>query len=149
VWQAIVRVARDGVAIRYVLPLLDGTARITGDGTTIGLPAGSRNWVLDYQTWYETPRFGVDTADIARGAYGFPFLTRLDPTTHVLVTESGIDGRFCGAHAVVGDQTLRFTLADESIEVTRGPVSPWRVILVGTLPELVASLLVEELAPAV
>ncbi|MEV4619142.1 glycoside hydrolase family 97 catalytic domain-containing protein [Asanoa sp. NPDC049573] len=155
-WQAIVRTARDGVAIRYALPALDGTARITGDSTAVTLPAGSRNWVLDYQTWYETPRFGVDTADLAPGAYGFPFLTRLDDGPgHILITESGIDGRFAGAHAVAGDlepdgrRTVRFTLADDSVEVARGVVTPWRVILVGTLPDLVSSLLVDELAPAV
>ncbi|SNS70825.1 Glycosyl-hydrolase 97 C-terminal, oligomerisation [Asanoa hainanensis] len=154
-WQVVVRTARDGVAFRYVLPKLDGTARITGDRTAITLPARSRNWVLDYQTWYETPRFGVDTTDLAPGAYGFPFLSRLDNTAHILVTESGIDGRFAGAHVVAGDpepgggRTLRFTLADDSVEVARGEVTPWRVILVGTLPELVESLLVDELAPPV
>ncbi|MEV4534261.1 glycoside hydrolase family 97 catalytic domain-containing protein [Asanoa sp. NPDC049518] len=149
-WQVVVRTARDGVAVRYVLPALDGTARITGDRTAVTLPASSRNWVLDYQTWYETPRFAVDTADLAPGAYGFPFLTRLDDDLHILVTESGIDGRFSGAHAIVdGRRTLRFTLADDSVEVARGPVTPWRVLLVGTLPDLVSSLLVEELAPPV
>src|SRR5258705_1648021 len=106
-WQVIVRTARDGVAIRYALPTLDGIASITGDRTAITLPPGSRNWVLDYQTWYETPRFGVDTAELASGAYGFPFLTRLDAATHILITESGIDGRFSGAHVVAGEPPPR------------------------------------------
>ncbi|WP_436761041.1 glycoside hydrolase family 97 catalytic domain-containing protein [Streptosporangium sp. V21-05] len=152
-WQVILRVARDGVAVRYALPALDGTARVTGDRTALTLPAGSRSWVLDYQTWYETPRFGVGSAELAEGAYGLPFLVRLDETKHVLITESGIDGRFAGAHVVAGKfedggRTLRFALADESVEVTRGVVTPWRVLLVGPLAELVSSLLVDELAPA-
>ncbi|MBF8185454.1 glycoside hydrolase family 97 catalytic domain-containing protein, partial [Nonomuraea sp. K274] len=163
-WQVILRVGRDGVAIRYALPALDGTTRVTGDRTAVTLPAWSRSWVLDYQTWYETARFGVDTAELASGAYGLPFLTRLDGTTHLLITESGIDGRFAGAHVRAGEpeppggsdgsapqggRTLRFTLADDAVEVTRGVVTPWRVFLVGTLAELVSSLFVEELAPAV
>ncbi|MFB9251711.1 glycoside hydrolase family 97 catalytic domain-containing protein [Sphaerisporangium melleum] len=153
-WQVILRTGPDGVAVRYALPALDGTARLTGDRTAVTLPAGSRSWVLDYQTWYETPRFGADAADLPSGAYGFPFLTRLDAPGHLLVTESGIDGRFCGAHAEVGEpgtageRTLRFALADEAVEVTRGPVTPWRVFLVGTLDRLVSSLFVDELAPA-
>ncbi|MGJ6967419.1 glycoside hydrolase family 97 catalytic domain-containing protein [Streptosporangium sp. G11] len=153
-WQVILRVARDGVAIRYAMPALDGTARVTGDRTAVTLPAGSRSWVLDYQTWYETPRFGADSAELASGAYGLPFLVRLDAARHVLITESGIDGRFAGAHVVAGEpetdggRTLRFTLADDGVEVTRGVVTPWRVFLVGTPAELVSSLLVDELAPA-
>ncbi|WP_440068673.1 glycoside hydrolase family 97 catalytic domain-containing protein [Streptosporangium sp. OZ121] len=157
-WEVVLRVARDGVAVRYALPALDGTARVTGDRTAVTLPAGSRSWVLDYQTWYETPRSGVDSAELASGAYGLPFLARLDAESHVLITESGIDGRFAGAHVEAGEpeagglegggRTLRFVLADESVEVTRGVVTPWRVFLVGTLPELVSSLLVDELAPA-
>ncbi|MET8155938.1 glycoside hydrolase family 97 catalytic domain-containing protein [Sphaerisporangium sp. NPDC005289] len=153
-WQVILRTGPDGVAVRYALPALDGTALLTGDRTAVTLPAGARNWVLDYQTWYETPRFGVATAELPSGAYGFPFLTRLDATRHVLVTESGIDGRFSGAHAEVGEpgaageRTLRFAPADEAVEVTRGLVTPWRVFLVGTLSRLVSSLFVDELAPA-
>ncbi len=147
VWQAITRSGPHGVAVRYALPLLDGVAAVTADHTTVPLPAGSRNWVLDYQTWYETPRYGVDTADLENAAYGLPFLTRLGPESHLLITESGIDGRFAGAH-VRWDGALRLTLADESVEVTRGVVTPWRVLLVGTPAELVASLFVEELAPA-
>ncbi|WP_181449267.1 glycoside hydrolase family 97 protein, partial [Nonomuraea aridisoli] len=153
-WQVILRVGRDGAAIRYALPALDGTTRVTGERTAVTLPAGSRSWVLDYQTWYETPRFGVDTADLASGAYGLPFLTRLDATTHLLITESGIDGRFAGAHVVAGEaepdggRTLLVTVADEAVEVARGVVTPWRVFLVGTLADLVSSLFVEELAPA-
>ncbi|WP_169807635.1 glycoside hydrolase family 97 catalytic domain-containing protein [Herbidospora mongoliensis] len=148
-WQAVLRTGPHGVAVRYALPALDGTALITGDHTALTLAAGSRSWVLDYQTWYETPRFGVDTADLPGGAYGLPFLTRLDPDTHLLVTESGIDGRFSGAHVRADGPTLNFTLADDAVEVARGVVTPWRVLLVGTLAELVSSLFVEELAPAV
>ncbi|MBP2705927.1 glycoside hydrolase family 97 catalytic domain-containing protein [Microbispora sp. RL4-1S] len=152
-WQVIMRVARDGVAIRYALPALDGTVRVTGDRTAVTLPAGSRSWVLDYQTWYETPRYGAGTAELSAGAYGLPLLTRLDAERHVLITESAIDGRFAGAHLRAGEpdadggRTLRFTFADDAVEVARGPVTPWRVFLVGTLPRLVSSLLVEELAP--
>ncbi|MFC0557368.1 glycoside hydrolase family 97 catalytic domain-containing protein [Planotetraspora thailandica] len=154
-WQVILRVAHDGVAIRYALPALDGIARVTGDRTAVTLPAQARNWVLEYQTWYETPRFGAGTGELSGGSYGFPFLTRLDAAIHMLITESGIDGRFAGAHAELGepdadgDRTLRFALADDSVEVARGVVTPWRVILIGALPALVSSLLVDELAPAI
>ncbi|MEO3809243.1 glycoside hydrolase family 97 catalytic domain-containing protein [Sphaerisporangium sp. B11E5] len=148
-WQAVVRVGRDGVAVRYVLPALDGTAPVTGDRTAVALPEGARAWVLDYQTWYETPRYGVEVREMAPGAYGFPFLTRLDDERYLLISESGIDGRFSGAHAEFGeDRTLRFAFADAAVEVARGPVTPWRVFMVGAADALVASMFVDELAPA-
>ncbi|MFC6083516.1 glycoside hydrolase family 97 catalytic domain-containing protein [Sphaerisporangium aureirubrum] len=146
-WEVVLRVARDGVAVRYVLPALDGTARVTGERTAVTVPAGATSWVLDYQTWYETPRYRAGTEELA-GAYGFPFLMRVADERYVLITESGIDGRFAGAHAEVAEGTLRVVAADDAVEVTRGPVTPWRVFIVGTLPELVSSLFVDELAPA-
>ena len=55
-WQVRIRVAEAGVAVRYALDELQGLSTLEADGTRIPLPPGSRCWVLDYQTWYETPR---------------------------------------------------------------------------------------------
>ncbi|MHA7133426.1 glycoside hydrolase family 97 catalytic domain-containing protein [Oerskovia turbata] len=152
-WQVVVRVAADGVAFRYRVAELWGHGTLTADLTTLRLPASARAWVLDYQTWYETPRVGADVADLPAGAYGLPMLVRL-PGTTMLLAESGIDGRFCGAHIEVGpagtaggDRTARFTLADDQVEVMRGDITPWRVLHLGPLERVVESRLVDELAP--
>ena len=149
-WELQVRLAADGVAFRYALPSLAGHHRLDSDSTLIPLPSDGRAWVLDYQTWYETPRRGEDVADLA-GDLGFPLLVRLGDaaeTRHALVTESAIDGRFSGSHARVADGDLHVTLADASTEIVRGPVTPWRVVVLGSLAEVVASRFVDELAPA-
>lgn len=150
-WRIVVRVAGDGIAVRYAIPNLQGLSRLDADGTGITLPRDSRAWVLDYQTWYETPRRGVDLAELAEGDYGFPFLARLgtEPESiHLLVTESAIDGRFSGAHALLrAGGALGFALADASVEIARGEVTPWRVFVVGSLAGIVESRLVDELAP--
>lgn len=150
-WQLEIRVSEDGFAVRYAASGLWGVSRVDADRTRLRLPPGGRTWVLDYQTWYETVRRGVDVAELADGDYGFPFLIRLAADTdapYLLITESGIDGRFCGAHAGVDhDRTLRFALADDGVEVARGPLTPWRVFLAGGLPQIVASRFVDELAP--
>jgi hypothetical protein len=146
-WTVRVRVSRDGVAVRYAMPDLPGTATLTSDHTGIELASFSRAWVLDYQTWYETPRVGVDLADLVPGAYGFPFLAR-SGDDYLLVTESSIDGRYSGAHASMSGTTLAFELAD-AFEISRGDVTPWRVFVLGSLAEIVESLFVDELASPV
>nr|WP_304608876.1 glycoside hydrolase family 97 catalytic domain-containing protein [Glycomyces amatae] len=120
-----------------------------GGATAVQADTAPRVWALDYQTWYETPRFGADLADLNAGAYGLPLLARTGPGRYLLVTEAGIDGRFSGAHADVdADGVLSFTAADASTEVTRGPLTPWRVFLHGDLAAIVESRFVDELAPA-
>ncbi len=148
-WELVVRVAADGVAVRYRLPLLDGVASVEGDRIELALDGSERLWMLDYQTWYETTRFGTDAAALAPGAYGLPALIRTAAGDHVLVTESGIDGRFSGSHLDRTPAGLRLVPADSAIEVTRGEVSPWRVFIIGGLADIVESQLVDELAPPV
>jgi hypothetical protein len=149
-WELHVRLADDGFAFRAVMPVLAGHHRLDSDDTVVPLPANGRAWVLDYQTWYETPRFGAEVAELA-GDYGFPVLVRLGgegDSRHALVTEAAIDGRFSGAHPRIHGGDLRLALADAAVELVRGPVTPWRVVLLGGLDDIVASQLVDELAPA-
>ncbi|WBB69109.1 glycoside hydrolase family 97 catalytic domain-containing protein [Micromonospora sp. WMMD812] len=149
-WQIHVRASADGVAVRYVLARLEGHGRLDADRTRLTVAPDARVWALEYQTWYETPRFGADVVELPPGAYGFPLLVRLPrPRPYVLLTEAAIDGRFSGAHAEIDDEGgTRFALADESVEITRGPVTPWRVFLIGDLAAIVESRFVDELAPA-
>ena len=148
-WQVRVRAAADGVAVRYAIEGLQGLAHLEGDQTSVPLDAASRAWVLDYQTWYETPRRGVDIGDLDPGRYGLPFLMRLADGDHLLVTESAIDGRFSGSHALVGDGMLRFATADDRVEIARGDITPWRVFIIGSIERVVESRFVDELAPPV
>ncbi|WP_144793758.1 glycoside hydrolase family 97 catalytic domain-containing protein [Microbacterium paludicola] len=145
-WAVIVRVSDDGFAFRYVLP---SSARSLGtEHTRIDVGEGGRAWVLEYQTWYETPRFGSDLRDLAPGSYGFPVLVELAPQRFLLLSESDIDGRSSGAHLDWDGTVFRVTPADARIDVEPGHRTPWRVIVAGTLAEVVATELVDALAPA-
>lgn len=149
-WELELRVSHEGLAFRYAATALWGVSWIDAEHTRLSLPADGRAWVLDYQTWYETPRRGSDIRDLAPGDYGFPFLLRAGEAgaPYVLLTEADIDGRFSGAHAHVEEEGgLAIRLADERVEVARGPLTPWRVLVVGELSDIVASRFVDELAP--
>ena len=146
-WCIQVRLAEDGLAVRYSLPNLPGVSTLSGDLTAFDLGSFERTWVLDYQTWYETPRTGADIGALADGHYGFPLLLAA-AEDYVLVTESGIDGRFAGSHAEKRQGRLHFTSAEPTVEITRGDITPWRVFIVADLAGVVESTLVDELAPA-
>lgn len=149
-WQLHLRAGSDGVALRYEMEIIHGVAHLEADLTTLPLEGYDRAWVLDYQTWYETPRYGVDlpAADVETG---FPVLLRGstdDVPPYVLLSESGIDGRFCGAHLRLTPDEARVELADASVEIARGTVTPWRAIVVGDLADVVETRFIDELAPA-
>jgi hypothetical protein len=149
-WVILVRVSSEGVAVRYSLPDLPGVAKLTSDLTSVDLSGFERAWVLGYQTWYETPRVGVDLSELADGDYGFPFLARSTEGDYLLMSESAIDGRYSGAHPVVrANANLIFEFADSVIEIARGDVTPWRIFMVGPLASIVESLFIDELAPAI
>ena len=148
-WAVVVRLADDGVALRYEIPNLQGLSTLSGEATTLHLSGFDRAWMSAYQTWYETPRFGQDLTDLETGEYSFPALLRHRGGGYVFVTESGIDGRFCGSHAGVDAEkgALTFRHADETTEIARGVITPWRVFIIGSLSDIVESQFVDELAP--
>jgi hypothetical protein len=145
-WAVIVRVAPDGFAFRYRLP--DSATRLGAEHTRVAVSDDSRVWTLAYQTWYETPRFGADLRDLAPGEYGFPLLAEVSRGAFVLISESDIDGRSSGSHATFDGEAFTVTPADAELDVAGGHLTPWRAALAGTLPEIVASTLVDDLAPA-
>ncbi len=144
-WAVVLRLADDGVAFRYELPAT--SSALGAERTRIEVPGGSRAWVLDYQTWYETPRFGADLDGLAPGAYGFPVLLRVGGDRHLLLTEADIDGRSSGAHVEYDGAAFTVTTADPTTDVEPDHRTPWRVVIAGTLDEIVRSQLVDELAP--
>jgi len=144
-WRLVVRVAPDGFAFRYGLP--DDATTLGDEFTQFSPHVDARVWVLDYQTWYETPRFGADLAALNPGDYGFPILIG-HRGQYLLVTESDIDGLSSGAHALFQGGVMHIVTADSSTSVSEGHHTPWRTIVAGSLAQIVSSTLVDDLAPA-
>jgi len=148
-WSVVLRLAEDGLALRYDIPDLWGVSTLDAEHTAVQLSTWERAWMLDYQTWYETPRFGSAVKELAPGSYGFPALLENAAGGYLLISEAAIDGRYSGAHGVVdqGRQELTFETADVSTEIARGTVTPWRVFVFGDLTAIVETNLVDEVAP--
>jgi hypothetical protein len=149
-WAIVVRVSHDGIAFRYRVGSAGSSQVIGAERTVLPLDSAGRVWLLDYQTWYETPRFGSDVSALAEGDYGFPALVTTDDETFVLFSESDIDGGNSGAHVRFVAHPSSFHVVTADAELTAGPdfTTPWRVAIIGDLPDIVASRLIDELAPA-
>lgn len=144
----VLRAAPDGVALRFVLHGLDG-ATVTGGDVALRLPAAAPAWPLTYTPWYETTRFSSTLDALEPGDYGFPFLAELADDTFVLVTEADLDGRYGGSLArYAGGGALTVTLANDVVLSGDAVATPWRVLILGDLATVVASHLVDDLAPA-
>ncbi|MCU1507274.1 MAG: hypothetical protein JWP05_2243 [Microbacteriaceae bacterium] len=150
-WALVLRIAADGLAFRYELPAGDRPVLVGQELTDFPFSDSHRTWLLDYQTWYETPRFGSGIRELPPGDYGLPILVTGSGDSHLLISESAIDGRFSGAHAAFtrGAAGGRFGLrtADDELDIPAGTLLPWRVLIIGTLDTVVRSSLVDELAP--
>ncbi|WP_162606256.1 glycoside hydrolase family 97 catalytic domain-containing protein [Jiangella asiatica] len=143
----VLRAGPDGVAFRLVLHGLDGTT-VTGGDAELRFPGDVAVWPLSYTPWYEMPRF-TSTLDVLEpGDYGFPLLVELADDTFALVTEADLDGRYGGSFArYAGGGTFTVTLANDVELAGASVATPWRAVVVGDLATVVASHLVDDLAP--
>ena len=129
--RLVVRVFCDGVAFCMV----DGDENIS-----YVIPDGQKRWLQRLRTDYEG--FYPESSSAVNGRYGYPALVEYGDGVFGLITESRIGhGNSCSYLTCTGnDYTVTYT---DSID--RSP-HPWRVIMVGTLADIVESTLVTDVA---
>ena len=142
----VVRESPDGVAYRYDLP--QDTGSVTGETSAFNIPADATAWLGKFRRDYENPylQYTAGTAELAE--YMHPALFDVGGT-HVLITESDVDGRYSGGHLVhVGGGKYQMKLWDEKVAVSGALKTPWRTMIVGSLATVTESTLADDLAPA-
>lgn len=124
-------VANDGVAFRF------------GDGdehVSYVIPDGTKRWLQRQKTDYEG--FYPESTSAVNGKYNYPALVEYGDGLFGLITESGIlHGNSCSYLVCNGQEyTVTYTDTDE------GPVHPWRILMLGSLADIVESTLVTDMA---
>ncbi|MEU6546725.1 glycoside hydrolase family 97 catalytic domain-containing protein [Streptomyces sp. NPDC046859] len=143
----LVRVADDGIAYRYVLPV-DGEITVVREASAFRLPDTAQAWLAPYTPYYEGEYKQTSVADAGDGSYAHPSLFRIGET-YALITESDIDGRYAAGHLVhrKGDGRYDVQLANGAAVTSTGPLAtPWRTVVVGDLATVTESTLVDDLA---
>lgn len=162
--ELVLRAHDDGIAYRYRV-LGSGTVTVTAEHSGFSIPLGRRGWLAPYDLAgilagnYEHAPVEQDVGQPVSLSTGFayPALFELDGGDHALVTESDASAAYCVtrlAEAPV-DGTYRVRLPDDVDGLGVGAVNPtstlpletpWRVVMIGDLPTLVESTLVDDLA---
>jgi alpha-glucosidase len=144
------RVARDGVAYRYVLPRDQGD--VLRETSAFTLPAGSDAVIGKYRADNELPfvRYASAT-EPPTGSYSMQALFNT-PGGQALIAESDLNGTYSGAHLTheAGSPTYQVGLwNDEPVQVEEGSglTTPWRAVINGDLATVTQSTFVDDLAP--
>jgi hypothetical protein len=165
------RATNEGVAFRYKLKA-DHPIAVHAEITSFQFDPTTKAWLhplakarsgwcqtqpsYEEQYQYEIP---VGTSSTLGEGWTFPalFTTQKD---WVMITEAGLTPDYVGTHLAdlspKGEYFIHFPQKGETVHpddpaypVSANITSPWRVIVVGTLPTIVESQIVDDLSPAV
>ena len=142
-----VRAYNDGVAFHYALDGLQHT-RPTEELTTYRIPEGTKRWMQKWTEPYEEFFPLATTGEKENRRWGYPALIQPSDNVFALITEAGIE-RGNSASSLHNDRNkeLYRVVMDENVQNTTGRwTSPWRVIIVGKLEDVVASTLVTDVS---
>ena len=140
-----VRAYNDGVAFHYALDGLQHT-RPTEELTTYRIPEGTKRWMQKWTEPYEEFFPLATTGEKENRRWGYPALIQPSDKLFALISEAGIE-RWNSASSLYNDRNkeLYRVVMDVNQQNTTGRwTSPWRVIIVGKLEDVVASTLVTD-----
>jgi len=151
-----IRVYDDGVAFRY--EQTDATGKsltFTSEQTNYEMPATAHRWLQPFNTSYEAD-FPYQKEAGATGIWGYPALFEADGV-FTLITEANIGRSYCSTHLDNTNSANRYKVSypfpyegynrGKVNPTCTGPwVSPWRVLIIGSLKSIVESTLVEDVS---
>jgi alpha-glucosidase len=152
----IIRAYNDGVAFRYEFPDKVGTYVVQDELTGYRIPSGTRRWMEKWDMANEALYTRIKD-DAAQQTWSYPALfNTVDSTCWYLIHEADLDRTYCGTKlSNVADKDLyKLTFPDpgdgegsSQPTITLPWKSPWRVVIVGSLANIVESTLVDDVCP--
>lgn len=143
--DVILRAYNDGVAFKYHLKALKGE-NITAEFTTYPLTKGTKRWMQQYDPGYEG--FYPEIIEGKSGKWGYPALVEPHDSLFALITEANILRDHCASwldNQLIAEQ-YRIQPANSKLPISGSWESPWRVLIIGSLANIVESTLVTDLS---
>jgi len=143
----------NGVAFRYRFPGNTGdSCQVTGEATGFMIPAGTKRWMQQYTSTYEA-LYPLNTNGKGNGPgdheWGFPALYKVkDQPVWVLITEANVSRANCASHLTNRGNEEVYTVTMPESEISAGLPweSAWRVLMIGSLADIVESTLVTDVS---
>jgi alpha-glucosidase len=153
-----IRVYDDGIAFRYEFPESKGTFVMKDERTAYTIAPNTMRWMEKWNTANEG-LYKAMSDDNVQQDWSYPALFNTsDKACWFLLHEAGLDSSYCGSKLsnVVEKSKYKITFPDQrdgnglgaSLPTITLPwKSPWRVVIMGSLADVVASTLVDDVSP--
>lgn len=147
------RAYNDGVAFRYTLRAQNKEIEyITEELTSYSIPDGLKRWMQPYDPGYE--RFyplatdGTASKEHSSKMWGYPALVENENAVFMLITEANTLRGHCASRLdnKQNPEKYQVNLADDKLPFNGTWTSPWRVLLIGSLADIVESTLVTDVS---
>jgi hypothetical protein len=143
--RLVVRAYRDGLAFRYELDGLQADSLIQ-ERTTYHLQEGQNRWIAKWKTDYE--EFFPKTTKGAKGHWIYPSLYEPAEGLFALISEADIRPHQSASSLWADSDNGDYRVTPDPLyeRVSGTWTSPWRVVIAGSLTDLVESTLVNDLS---
>ena len=154
----VLRAYNDGVAFRYEFPETKGSFIVMDEYTSYSIPEVNARWMEPWNTANERTYLPMNGNHVRKQEWCYPALIQArDSSCWFLLHEADVNGNYCGTKlSNVADATkYKLTLPDQgdgrgtgqsTPAITLPWKSPWRVIIVGSLADIVESTLVDDVS---
>lgn len=154
--RLILRVYNDGVAFKYEFDAASQGEKILAENTTYHIPNGTNRWIQPYESSYEDfyplsqdGEFQFEHKwNRIPDTWGYPALIESQNGIFALITEANIKHGHCASRLKnpFKREEYQVDLADKELAISNTYVSPWRVVIAGTLADIVESTIVTDIS---
>jgi hypothetical protein len=158
-FNVIIRAYNDGVAFRYEFPKSGGSFVMKDELTAYTIPMETTRWMEKWNTANEGLYAATSGEKVLQQDWSYPALFNTpDKTCWYLLHESDVNRNYCASKLsnVVDKEKYKLKFPDPKDGNGQGEAlptislpwkSPWRVIIMGSLADVVSSTLVDDVAP--
>lgn len=145
------RVYNDGIAFQYGIHAADGE-QLLSECTAYTIPQHAKRWMqsynIGYEGFYPLATSGTPAEPHKVNKWGYPALVELQDSVFMLVTEANIKRGHCGSFLYNGEDKdiYKVGLSDKQLSVQGEWTSPWRLLIMGRLSDVVESTLVTDVS---
>jgi hypothetical protein len=153
----ILRAYNDGVAFRYEFPEKSGTFVMNDELTAYAIPDSTKRWMEKFNTANEGLYSTMKDGSVQQN-WGYPALFNTpDKACWYLIHEADLDRNYCGSKLsnLLDKSHYKITFPDQADGRGKGDSkptitlpwkSPWRVLIVGSLADIVESTLIDDVS---